>query len=151
MDKIFDIIRQTRANFIALVQGLSLEQLNKIPAGFNNNIAWNFGHVIVTQQIICYKVSGYEVKIDEAIIEKYRKGTKPEKETDAAEWQQLLNYAQATLDSLKADYENGFFTHFAAYTTSYGAYLSSIEDALAFIPVHEALHYGYAMAQKKLV
>jgi hypothetical protein len=151
MYKIFDVIRQTRTNFLDLVKGLSLEQVNKIPEGFSNNIAWNFGHAIVTQQLICYKASGYEARVEQEIIEKYRKGTKPEKETDAAEWQQLLNYAQETLESLKADYESGFFTHVTPYTTSYGVHLTSIEDALTFIPVHEALHYGYAMAQRKLV
>lgn len=151
MEKIFDVIRQTRTNFITLVQGLSLEQVNKIPAGFNNNIAWNFGHAIVTQQLIAYKVSGYEAKIGMDIIDKYRKGTKPEGDIDAAEWQLLMGYAKDTLDSLTADYEAGFFSHFTPYTTSYGVQLNTIEDVLTFLPVHEALHYGYAMAQKKLV
>lgn len=151
MEKQFDIIRQTRTNFLTLVQGLSLEQVNKIPAGFSNNIAWNFGHVIVTQQLICYKVSGYEAKIGMELIDKYRKGTKPEGDIDAAEWQQLLHLAPTTFDSLLADYTNGFFTQFTPYTTSYGVELTSIDDVLRFLPVHEALHYGYAMSQKKLV
>lgn len=151
MEKQFDIIQQTRSNFYELVKGLSLEQVNKVPAGYNNNIAWNFGHVLVTQQLICYKVSGYEAKISMEIIDKYRKGTKPDSDIDAAEWEQLLYLAQNTFDSLKADYDSGFFTNFTPYTTSYGVQLNSIDDALHFIPVHEALHYGYAMAQKKLV
>lgn len=151
MEKQFDIIQQTRSNFYELVKGLSLEQVNKVPAGYNNNIAWNFGHIIVTQQLIAYKVSGYEAKIGMELIDKYRKGTKPEGDIDAAEWEQLLGLAHNTLDSLKADYNNGFFTNFTPYTTSYGVQLDSIEDVLQFLPVHEGLHYGYAMAQKKLV
>jgi hypothetical protein len=43
----FNIIRQNREAFIRLLDGLIIEQLNEIPAGFNNNIAWNFGHMIV--------------------------------------------------------------------------------------------------------
>ena len=58
MDKLFDIIHAGRVKFAELVDRLSIEELNEIPEGFNNNIAWNFGHVIISQQMLCYVRAG---------------------------------------------------------------------------------------------
>lgn len=151
MEKTFSNYKQTRSNFLALVEGLSLDQLNKIPQGFKNNIAWNFAHVVVTQQLISYHISGYAMKIEQDLVDKYRKGTQPEGDVTAEDWQRILHHAKTTLEALQTDFNNGFFTQFTPYATSYGVELTSIEDAIQFLPVHEALHYGYAMAQKKLV
>lgn len=151
MEKTFSILKQTRSNFLALVEGLSLEQLNRIPDGCSNNIAWNFGHIIVTQQLLCYTVPGFEAKIPQELIDRYRKGTKPEGAIDAAELEQLKQLLTSMLDALVKDYNNGFFTSYKTYMSSYGVELNSIEDAIQFLTVHEGLHLGYAMALRKLV
>jgi len=41
-----------------MIEDFSLEELNKIPEGFNNNIIWNIAHVIATQQALVYGLSG---------------------------------------------------------------------------------------------
>ncbi|MFT7612776.1 MAG: hypothetical protein ACI9J3_001742, partial [Parvicellaceae bacterium] len=38
---------------------------------------------------------------------------------------------------------------FTEYTTSYNITLKTVEEAIAFSNMHEALHLGYAMAIKK--
>jgi hypothetical protein len=35
-----EYIRQPRLKILELLEGFSLEQLNEIPKGFNNNIIW---------------------------------------------------------------------------------------------------------------
>jgi hypothetical protein len=40
------------------VAALDLAQLNIVPDGFNNSIAWNIAHILVTQQLLHYKLSG---------------------------------------------------------------------------------------------
>ncbi len=151
MEKQFSIIKQTRRNFLSLVDALSIEQLNKIPAGFNNNIAWNFGHVVITQQILCYVLAGATPKIDQALIEKYRKGTKPESFIDNDEMQLLKTLSVSLIDKLEKDIKTDLFKNYKPYSTSYGFELSSINDAVKFFSVHEAMHYGVALAIKKLV
>ena len=73
MEKYFDIIAQTKANFLKLVDGLTVEQLNKIPAGFNNNIIWNYAHTISAQQVLCYRLAGVTPVVDENFIELFKK------------------------------------------------------------------------------
>ena len=54
----FDILTKTRAIVLHYIDGLTLEQLHVIPEGFNNNIAWNIAHLVVTQQLLHYSLSG---------------------------------------------------------------------------------------------
>lgn len=143
--------RQTRANMLGLMSGLSIEQLNAIPSGFRNNLIWNFAHVIVTQQLLCYGLSGQQPVVDKALIEAYRKGTAPEGTVDEAAYQELLQLSETTLTKFEADYAQGIFQNFKLYPTSYGVELSRIEEAFQFNLAHEAMHLGTMMAIKKLV
>jgi hypothetical protein len=151
MDKNIDTIRATRKNFLQLMDGLSIDELNKIPHGFNNNIIWNFGHVIVSQQTICYKLSNLSLKIDDAYIPKYSRGTKPEKFADENEILVLKEHAVKLIDELVSDRQKGLFENFNSYTASFGVKLNNIEDAIKFITMHEGLHLGYAMALKRAI
>lgn len=151
MEKQISITKQTRRNFLNLIDSLSVEQLNKIPAGFNNNIAWNFGHIVVTQQLLCYTLAGAAPRIDQSLIDKYRKGTKPESFIDSDEIELLKKFSIPLIDELEKDIKTNMFDNYKPYPTSYGVELSSIEDAVNFFPVHEAMHYGVALTIKKLV
>ena len=55
MHQTFDITRTSRKIISQLLQDFTLEQLNTIPEGFNNNIIWNIGHIVVVQQMLVYK------------------------------------------------------------------------------------------------
>lgn len=151
MQKTISILRQTRSNFIELLDGLSVEQINAIPQGYNNNIVWNFGHSLISQQSLCYVRPGFEAKISPALITKYQRGSKPENFVEADELEVLKNLCVTTINTLLEDYNAGFFANFTPFTTSYGVELSNIEDTIKFLPVHEGLHLGYAMALKRLV
>jgi hypothetical protein len=150
MDSRFQIIRTTRTNFLSLISDLSTDDLNDIPEGFNNNIIWNFGHIISSQQVLCYQLSGLPFIIEEDLIARYRKGTKPEKYIEREEVQRLKDYLFSTIDQLEEDYRRGIFANFSPYKTHYGAQLNTIDDAISFFAVHDALHYGYASAQCRL-
>ena len=51
MQSQFHIIKENRKLFIRMMEELTIEQLNEIPTGFNNNMAWNFGHAVVSFQM----------------------------------------------------------------------------------------------------
>ena len=44
MQETFKFILKSRQKFIELIEGLSIEQLNKIPVGFNNNIIDDYAY-----------------------------------------------------------------------------------------------------------
>ena len=151
MNKQIDVIWNLRKNFLKLVDGLSIEELNKIPDGLSNNIAWNFGHIIVTQQGLCYSRAGLKPVIDEELTLKYQRGTKPEGFIDAGEIEYLKTYLFTLMEALKEDMETDTFQSYQKFTTGFGVELTNIEDALSFDAMHEGLHLGYAMAIRKLI
>ncbi|MDG1476708.1 MAG: DinB family protein, partial [Vicingaceae bacterium] len=75
MQKQFDILNATRNNVLNSVKDLSIEQLNVVPTGFKNSIAWNFAHIAVTQQLLCYKLSGLEMNLPADCIDRFKKGS----------------------------------------------------------------------------
>lgn len=151
-DTCIDTIMASRNLFLKLMDGLTIEQLNQVPEGFNNNIIWNFGHVIVSQQILCYKLAGLPMKIDASYVSRYSKGTKPETFLDENELQFLKIQATQLIDELAVDIEKkNTFTSYNTYTTSFNVELNSVGDAVKFITMHEGLHLGYAMALKRIV
>lgn len=151
MKKQFEIVRKTRAFLITLLDGLSVEQLNKIPEGFNNNIIWNFGHVIAAQQGICYRRSGLPLRIDEQQFEQYKPGSRPEGSVGEAEIKTLKESLLTTIDQLEEDCGAGRFSAYSSWTTRYGVAVDSIEDAVAFLVFHDGLHTGYIMALRHCV
>ena len=79
MNEQFDILKKSRELVLKELEGLTLEQIHKIPEGFKNNIAWNVAHLVVTQQLLHYKLSGLNPLCPDDLIDGYRKGTFPEK------------------------------------------------------------------------
>ena len=151
MKKHFDLIRVTRDNVLKVTKDLNIKQLNRIPEGFSNNLVWNTGHIAVTMQLLCYGLSGLPMHLSDEQITAYRKGSSPEGEMTPADFDFFCGHLITSVDQLEADYDNGLFREFKVYPTSYGLTLHSVEEAINFDYVHEALHLGYMMALKKLV
>lgn len=133
------------------MDGLTLDQLNEIPEGFNNSILWNYGHIIVTQQLLCYKLTGNEMLVSHDLVEEYKKGQAPSRPASQLELDKLKSYGVSLIEQLEADYSTGSLAEFAPYETSFKVKLDSIEDTITFLSVHEGLHLGYAMSQRKSV
>ncbi len=146
-----DILKQTRNNVLKILKKYSNEVINETPKGFNNNLIWNLGHIIVTQQLLCYSLSGNKPRISNDIIEGFRKGTKPNGIISAAQYDQFKDLAHITIEQFQEDYASGLFKEYKSYTTSYGITLNSIEEAMQFNLSHEAMHLGYCIALDKVL
>ena len=150
MNKQIEIIKKTRIYLLEQIKDLSTEQLNKIPEGFNNNIIWNLGHMVATQQGICYRRAGLPIYIEENIWESYHSGTSPGAFVDAAAIDNIKYLMATTIDQLEIDLDKGI-SNYTPWTTRYDVELKSLEDAVNFLPYHEGLHCGCIMALKRLV
>jgi len=134
-----------------LIQGFTLEQLNKVPAGFNNNLIWNVAHIVVTQQLLVYKLAGLPVMVSEEMIEKYKKGTKTDHVATQEEVDEILSLLHKTVAQTEKDIEDNLFQNFNEYPTSTGFVLKTNQDSMEFNNFHEGLHIGVIMALRKLV
>jgi hypothetical protein len=153
MDKLIEVIKASRNKLLSLVTDLTTEELNYIPTGFNNNIAWQVGHLVVSQQLLCYKLTGQKFLIEDELIDLYKNGSKPERPFTDVEIAQMKGYLLSTIDQLEIDLTNKIFENYTPYTISTypGLTLTNITDAVTFIVSHDGLHYGCSLGLKKLV
>ena len=151
MHKHFDTLKKSRKLLLRIIEGLTVDQLNTIPKGFKNNIAWNIAHLVVTQQLLCYRLSGENCLVSDEMIDKYRKGTAPTNPVSAAEFESIKTLLTTLPSRLEEDYNAKIFKSYNEYTTSVNVSLNSIDDAIVFNTFHEGFHLGVVLQLKKLV
>lgn len=152
MDYSFNICLKNREQLEKFLTRFTTEQLNKIPQGFNNNIIWNIGHSLATQQLLTYGLSGLTPKLPMDFINDFKKGTKPEAIISDKEIGHITSLLFSTVEQLQKDYQEGLFKNFKEYTLSTtGGVLSKVEHALEFNNFHEGLHLGSCIALSKFV
>jgi len=145
------ITLQSRKAVKKIMDSLSAEQLNLIPAGFKNNIIWNCAHIISIQQTLIYGLGNQTFLVSEDQINEFTIGTTPTTRygtpfIDHIKGQLVTTFAQ-TIEDVRANK----FNDFRPFTTALRFEITDIESALAFNQYHEALHMGYIMGLRKFV
>lgn len=151
METEFKITRTSREIYARLLDTYTLEQLNKIPDGWSNNLMWHIGHIMVSQQILVYKGSGLPTSLSDELVAMYMRGTKPERDVTQAEVDEMKALLFSTIQKTEEDYRNGIFTTYNARKSELGFSLDTTEDAIAFNNYHEGIHLGMVLRLKKLV
>lgn len=151
MQRTFEITSTSRKIMSQFLDSYTLEQLNKIPDGFKNNLIWNSAHIVVTQQLLVYKFSGLPMMVSDELVQKYMKGTKPELDATQADVDEIKTLLSDTVNQTKEDYDKGIFKNYEEYSTSTGFVLRNVEDAMVFNNFHEGLHIGIMMNLRKFV
>lgn len=147
----FEILIKSRELVLQVIDDLTIEQLHTIPKGFKNNIVWNVAHLVVTQQLLLYKLSGVNCLIPDDLIADFRKGTFPTRNFTNEEFDEIKDLLSALPETLIEDYEAEIFQDYEEYETITGFVLDSLETAIAFNNYHEGLHLGIIRSIKKLV
>ena len=154
------VIGKTRGFMVDLLRAHTLAQVNRVPPGFRNNLIWNARHCYVSLYLLVFARNnataaematlGYAPPSEEEVAA-YRKGTAPEGEVDAAAVEHAIGrlgdmswaarLTDAFLDSARYD----------AYDASWGVRLHSAAEAIAYVNMHEGMHLGVMLAQRKLL
>jgi hypothetical protein len=154
MDKRIDKIKKVRQFLLAQIAGLAIEQLNKIPKGYNNNIIWNLTHLIAAQQGICYLRAGQSVVVPEKFIAPFFTNTRPEKIIESEEIEEIKHLFISTIDELQTDFDREIFNNYTPSPNILKVYeieITGIDDALEFLLYHEGYHSGYVISLIRLL
>ena len=151
MDATFNIWKTSRATYLKFLENYSLEQLNKIPDGMSNNLIWNIGHIIVSQQGLIYRLSGLPRYVTDEMTAKYQNGSVPTGNTSLEEVNEIKDLLISTMNQTISDYENGVFKEYTPYETKTGFSLQNLNDAIQFNNYHEGIHLGFMMKIKKFI
>jgi len=142
LEKLFNITLENRKILHHILMTTSKEDLFFIPEKHKNNIWWNIVHVLVTQQLLIYKLSKAPMRLDNALVKEFSKGTYPASAITDEQFKQVANTLLTAIEWTKEDYEKGIFKEFTQYTTSANVTLNTVEDAISFNVFHEGLHMG---------
>tara|TARA_R110002033_G_scaffold41347_13_gene82007 strand:+ start:6007 stop:6489 length:483 start_codon:yes stop_codon:yes gene_type:complete len=151
MNATLELTRTSRLILSQILPNYTLAQLNKIPPGYSNNLIWNIAHVIVVQQMLVYGLSGLPMKISNEMVEKYKKGSKPEQDATQEEVDYIQRLLLTTIDQTAIDIENDIFKTFKEYPTSTGFTLKNAQDAMSFNNFHEGIHLGVIFSIRKFI
>ena len=147
----FDIALKNRAILLKFLTDFSLDQLNEVPKGYRNSIYWNIAHVVVTQQLLVYKLSSIPMLVETGLVDAYRKGTKTERDVTQQEVNHLKTLLFSTIEQTQRDYDSGIFKTYNQYTVSTNSTLTCVEEAIEFNNFHEGIHLGYILAMKNSI
>ena len=146
------ILKETRQLLLAAIRNLSDEQCFAIPDGFDNNIAWNVGHIISVQQRLIYGRSQRAMDMPADSIMMYLPGTSPADWLTQPDMAELIDMVQRHLAHLERDYAiDNFFAGFKEMKTSTGVLLRNIEESMVFNNFHEGLHLGTILSLRNFV
>jgi len=147
----FEILQKSRKLILEIIDAFSIEQLNKIPKGFNNNIVWNIAHLLVTEQLLCYNLSGLDMSVSDEMVALFRKGTAPQKAVSAEDFEAYKKLFIELPLQLEKDYKRGIFKKYQEYTTSLNVKIIDIDFAIDFNNDHEVSHLGVILGIAKLI
>jgi len=151
MNATFRIWETSRNIYLKFLENYSLEQLNTIPVGMSNNLIWNLGHVVVSQQKLVYTLSGLSMHISDSLFEKYQNGSRPDGKTTQVEVDEIKKLLSEMVEKTKSDFKAGVFKEFHPYQTKTGFHLGTLKEAVEFNNYHEGIHLGIMMSIKKFL
>ncbi|GED70534.1 hypothetical protein BRE01_42360 [Brevibacillus reuszeri] len=78
---LFQQLQDYRSETLHAIEGMTEEEVNLVPVGFNNGILWNLGHIYLDQYLWISHLTKEEISIPPGFHEWFAYGTKP------ADWQ----------------------------------------------------------------
>jgi hypothetical protein len=141
-----------RKQLIHIMDTLTIDELNRIPEGFSNNIAWHAGHLWVSTPILCYHKTLVDPAYDIPQIEAFKNGTVPLKKYVSEDILEIKHGLIDSLNPIKDDYKKGRFNQIKPYSThTFGKQLNAITDVFTCCELHDAIHIGNVKSMLKTI
>jgi len=145
------ILRASRNRLLQLIETHDREILFKIPEGFNNNIIWQIGHCITSQQRHMYMRSGLPMYISKEFIESFKIGSSPRSWKINPDINEVKHLLIDTVNHLESDLKSGLFVNYEPFELPIGFQVKNYVDALKAANYHEAEHSGVILTYLKLL
>ncbi|KQM77895.1 hypothetical protein ASE74_15965 [Pedobacter sp. Leaf216] len=146
-----EILRASRIRLRQLIDKSNHEILFKIPEGFNNNIIWQIGHCITSQQRHMYMRSGLPMHITKEFMESFKIGSSPNSWKINPDVNQVKQLLIETVDLLESDLKSRKFVNYQPFELPIGFQVKNHLQALQAAIYHEAEHSGVIFTYLKLL
>ncbi|RZK58290.1 MAG: DinB family protein [Pedobacter sp.] len=145
------ILRASRIRLLHLMEKSDHELLFKIPPGFNNNMIWQIGHCITSQQRHMYMRSGLPMHITKEFMELFKIGSSPSSWKIIPDVNEVKQLLIDTVDHLENDLKAGLFVNYTPFELPIGFQVTNHIQALQAANFHEAEHSGRIFTYLKLL
>lgn len=140
-----------RKRLLDYLENTELEKQLIIPKGCNNNMLWQIGHCVVSQQRLMYTLSGLPMNVSDSYFLNFKIGSSPKDWKETPDIEEVKRSLIETVDILKRDFENNLFQEYKSYKTSAGITLSNIHEAFVYSNYHEGMHIGNLEIFKRIL
>lgn len=153
INKLFEceVLMASRNRLLQLIEKNDKEILFKIPEGFNNNIIWQIGHCITSQQRHMYMRSGLPMYISKEFMESFKIGSSPRSWKINPDVNEVKHLLIETVNQLESDLESGLFVNYEPFELPIGFQVKNHVEALQAANYHEAEHSGIIFTYLKLL
>ncbi|RSD22546.1 DinB family protein [Mesobacillus subterraneus] len=143
---LFNQLETYRSEILEVANTVSDEDAEKIPAGFNNNIRWNLGHIYLDQYLWIQAVAKEPADVPEKFNSWFGYGTSPADFTEETPSVRVLKELLKTQPArIKETYGERLEEEFAP--TEMG--MHTIEQVLVRTIFHEGMHLQTILDIKK--
>ena len=147
----FEILKASRTRLLQLVETVDNKILFKIPETFNNNIVWQIGHCITSQQRHMYMRSGLPMHISQEFMEMFKIGSSPHTWKSSPDIDEIKHLLLYTVNQLSKDLQAGIFVDYQPFSLPLGITVNNHNQALQAANFHEAEHSGIIFSYLKLL
>jgi hypothetical protein len=143
---LFEQLKTYRNELLTEVEEVTEEEADLIPEGFNNNIRWNLGHVLLDQYLWIQALTKEELPLPAAFNDWFGFGTNPSRFTvETPKLPELLGLLRRQPDDILE--RNRYRLEQEFPSTDMG--MHTIEQVLVRTIFHEGLHLGAIQAIKR--
>ncbi|PEC47963.1 hypothetical protein CON00_18785 [Bacillus sp. AFS096315] len=149
-DAIFKQLRFTRVYTLKVLGSVAKEAVDVIPAGFNNNILWNAGHVLGAYEQLLYANTGDAGKLPKEFIDFFKGGTKPgDWQAEPPSYEEIVTLLEKQVEQVISTYE-GRLDEIISKEMKLGSFeIKTVRDMISFNIFHEGLHAGLINGLKR--
>lgn len=141
----------TRDFLLHFVKNLDESMIDSKPNGFNNNLRWNIGHVLLTGEKFLFGYPKKSTFVPESYAPLFEMGTSPDgwQEQEVPSLTVLIDQLEAQTARIR-ELSPEFFEQELPFNFPYFN-LKTYHDLFAFMMYHEADHLGQMKAMKRII
>ncbi|TYP72028.1 DinB family protein [Paenibacillus methanolicus] len=148
---LFKQLRFVRDSTIKQVKEMSEEEARTVPRGFNNNILWNLGHILLVHEKFSFALANEKMELPKHFAEVFAPGTKPEHwGTQVPSLAEILLLLSMQIERTGQTLEHRLEEKLEEpFVTSAGLELLAVKECLSFCIYHEGMHFAAIKAIKQ--
>ncbi|UOQ49321.1 DinB family protein [Gracilibacillus caseinilyticus] len=141
---LFQQLKFVRKATIEYVKGVNENRFEVVPAGLNNNIIWNLGHIYMVTEKFVFQLTGEKITVPNHFPELFDPGTSPKDwSIDTPTIEELIVLLNEQMERIEAILSERIEELLKGiYNSSTGLQISSVAECLSFCLYHEGMHFG---------